>query len=130
MITQFPGGAADVAHELPAAHIVNEQVVDDFVHLFKLLADDTRMRIVLYLSRKSEMHVRALCKHLHQSQPAVSHHLALLRVAGLIKMRRQGRHNFYALRPQRFRKMLRLLSALVKQQRAQRNGRRLELATA
>jgi DNA-binding transcriptional ArsR family regulator len=36
------------------------------------------------------MHVRALCEILHQSQPAVSHHLALLRMAGLIDRRRVG----------------------------------------
>ena len=36
-----------------------------------------------------------------QSQPAVSHHLALLRVAGLIECRRDGKHNFYHLVPKR-----------------------------
>jgi ArsR family transcriptional regulator len=39
---------------------------------------------------------------LKQSQPAVSHHLALLRLAGLIEMRRDGKHNFYRLIPARF----------------------------
>jgi ArsR family transcriptional regulator len=38
---------------------------------------------------------------LRQSQPAVSHHLALLRVAGIIECRRDGKHNFYHLVPKR-----------------------------
>lgn len=39
----------------------------------------------------------ALCEQLAQSQPAVSHHLALLRHGGIISPRRQGKNNFYSL---------------------------------
>jgi ArsR family transcriptional regulator, zinc-responsive transcriptional repressor len=38
-----------------------------------------------------------LCAQLSQSQPAVSHHLALLRHGGIIAPRRQGKNNFYSL---------------------------------
>ena len=31
------------------------------------------------------------------SQPAVSHHLALLRLGGIVDRRRQGKNNFYSL---------------------------------
>ena len=41
------------------------------------------------------MHVNALCQELKQSQPAVSHHLALLRDGNLIEMRREGKFNYY-----------------------------------
>jgi ArsR family transcriptional regulator len=73
----------------------------DLVQLFKLLADETRLRILYYLMQKDELNVRTLCRLLHQSQPAVSHHLALLRVAGMIECRRDGKHNFYHLVPKR-----------------------------
>lgn len=69
----------------------------DLVQVFKLLSDETRLRILLYLMREGELHVTALCAKLGQSQPAVSHHLALLRVAGLIEARRDGKHNFYSI---------------------------------
>ena len=36
-------------------------------------------------------------RQLSQSQPAVSHHLALLRHGGIIAPRRQGKNNFYSL---------------------------------
>ena len=72
---------------------VSDELVTNLVGLFKLLSDETRLRILYYLTQKNELHVRALCELLHESQPAVSHHLALLRVAGLIERRREGKHN-------------------------------------
>jgi ArsR family transcriptional regulator len=71
-----------------------------------LLADETRLRILHFLMQQPELNVRTLCELLAQSQPAVSHHLALLRVAGLIESRRDGKHNFYRILPQRIQEML------------------------
>ncbi|MCL4108213.1 UNVERIFIED_CONTAM: hypothetical protein GTU68_066136 [Idotea baltica] len=51
----------------------------------------------MFLAKEKELHVSALCERLGQSQPAVSHHLALLRVAGLAEARREGKHNFYSV---------------------------------
>ena len=78
----------------------------DLVQIFKLLSDETRLRILLYLAREGELHVTALCGKLGQSQPAVSHHLALLRVAGLIEPRRDGKHNYYSVRRTHFHSVL------------------------
>ena len=69
----------------------------NLVRLFKLLSDATRLQILNYLRERDEYHVRALCDLLGQSQPAVSHHLALMRAAGLIEARRDGKHNYYRL---------------------------------
>lgn len=108
------GRATDVAAGKTSAHargeteptVISDEGVKDLVAVFKLLSDETRLRILLYLTRSSELHVRALCERLGQSQPAVSHHLALLRVAGLIESRRSGKHNFYHLLPRRFEQLL------------------------
>src|SRR5437763_1492239 len=64
--------------------------------LLKQVSDATRLQIILHLS-EGERHVGALCENLDQSQPAVSHHLALLRHGGIIAPRRQGENNFYGL---------------------------------
>ena len=85
---------------------VSDDVSKQLVQLFKLLSDETRLRILFYLRQREELHVRALCDLLKQSQPAVSHHLALLRVAGLIEARRDGKHNFYHLLPKRFEELI------------------------
>lgn len=96
----------DAAIESGPLHQVSDSAVKDLVKIFKLLSDETRLRILLYLTRQDELHVRALCEILGQSQPAVSHHLALLRVAGLIESRREGKHNFYRVLPHRFQDLL------------------------
>jgi DNA-binding transcriptional ArsR family regulator len=64
--------------------------------LLKQMSDPTRLQVILALS-EGERHVGALCEQLNQSQPAVSHHLALLRHGGIIAPRRQGKNNFYSL---------------------------------
>ena len=64
--------------------------------LLKQVSDPTRLRIVLMLV-EGEKHVGGICGRLKQSQPATSHHLTLLRLGGIIALRRQGKNNFYAL---------------------------------
>lgn len=81
---------------------LSDKLEKDLVQVFKLMADETRLKILMYLIREGELHVSALCERLNQSQPAVSHHLALLRVAGLIEPRRDGKHNFYSVQKNRF----------------------------
>jgi DNA-binding transcriptional ArsR family regulator len=65
--------------------------------LLKQVSDPTRLQVLLLLTEK-ERNVSELCADLGtQSQPAVSHHLALLRHGRLIEPRRAGKHNFYYL---------------------------------
>jgi DNA-binding transcriptional ArsR family regulator len=61
--------------------------------LLKQVSDPTRLQVILLLA-EGEKHVGALCEDLNQSQPAVSHHLALLRHGSIIAPRRQGKNNF------------------------------------
>lgn len=90
---------------------VSDDLVHNLVGLFKLLSDETRLRILYLLTQRNELHVRALCELLHESQPAVSHHLALLRVAGLIDRRREGKHNYYGLKTRQLSALLDMLFA-------------------
>ena len=76
---------------------ITDRTLTGLTQVFKLLADESRLRILLTLAREGEMHVSALCHMLGQSQPAVSHHLTLLRMAGLVGFRRDGKFNFYRL---------------------------------
>src|ERR1700722_1645828 len=65
--------------------------------LLKQVSDPTRLQVLMLLNEK-ERNVSELCADLGtQSQPAVSHHLALLRHGRLIEPRRAGKHNFYGL---------------------------------
>ena len=64
--------------------------------LFKHLSDPTRLQVVTLLT-EGERHVGGLCDQFNMSQPAVSHHLALLRLGGIVDRRRHGKNNFYSL---------------------------------
>jgi DNA-binding transcriptional ArsR family regulator len=64
--------------------------------LLKQVSDPTRLQVILMLAQ-GEKHVGAVCEQLNMSQPAVSHHLALLRHGSIIAPRRQGKNSFYGL---------------------------------
>lgn len=65
-------------------------------HLFKALGDATRLRLVNLLQAQS-LCVGDLQEVLGLSQPVVSHQLAILRAANLVRTRRQGARVRYSL---------------------------------
>jgi len=66
--------------------------------LFRTLADPTRRAIFERLCREGEQTVGALTERAGVSQPAVSKHLGLLKRAGLVVDRHEGRHTHYSAR--------------------------------
>jgi ArsR family transcriptional regulator len=84
----------------------SEEVVGELAQAFRLLSDETRLKIVFYLA-KDEQNVGMLCKTLNLAQPTVSHHLGLLRMGRLILNRRNGKQVIYTLNKD----MLKSLSA-------------------
>jgi DNA-binding transcriptional ArsR family regulator len=68
--------------------------------LFKSLADPTRRAIFERLSRDGEQTVHEITDHSGVSQPAVSKHLGVLKLAGLVRDRRAGRETHYSAQPQ------------------------------
>jgi DNA-binding transcriptional ArsR family regulator len=64
--------------------------------LFRTLADPTRRAIFERLCREGEKTVGALTARAKISQPAVSKHLALLKKAGLVRGRHEGRETHYS----------------------------------
>ena len=68
--------------------------------LFRTLADPTRRSVFERLAGEGELSVGELVDGAGVSQPAVSQHLAVLRRAGLVSERREGRFVRYAARPE------------------------------
>jgi DNA-binding transcriptional ArsR family regulator len=66
--------------------------------LFRSLADPTRRAIFEHLCSKGEQTVAALTAQAGISQPAVSKHLAILKQAGLVLDRHEGRQTHYSPR--------------------------------
>lgn len=73
-----------------------EEYVDEMVAFFKILGDESRVRILHALSA-GELCVSDLVDAVELSQSSVSHQLRLLRLNGLVKARREGRNIYYAL---------------------------------
>ena len=67
--------------------------------LFRTLADPTRRAIFERLCRDGEQTVGALTAHARVSQPAVSKHLIVLKAAGLVLDRHEGRNTHYSAKP-------------------------------
>lgn len=74
--------------------------------IFTTLADPTRRAIFERLTRRGEQTVRLLTDHAGVSQPAVSKHLAVLKQAGLVRDRRQGRETHYSAKPEGLRPLI------------------------
>ena len=67
--------------------------------VFRTLGDPTRRAIFERLIREGELTVRVLTGHSGVSQPAVSKHLGVLKQAGLVRDRRDGRQTHYRADP-------------------------------
>ena len=75
-------------------------VSTDPIIFARALADETRQE-VMRLCCCAWLSVKEIVDSLQVTQPTVSHHLAVLREAGLVHVRRQGRQTFYRLNQDR-----------------------------
>jgi len=73
---------------------------DQLASQFKALADPTRVAIVNSLSAADEVCVCNLTATFDLSQPTISHHLKILREAGLVEASRRGTWAYYRLVPE------------------------------
>jgi ArsR family transcriptional regulator len=73
----------------------------DPVLFAKAMADDTRQKIMKLVCCQ-RLSVNEIYKKLNVSQPTVSHHLAILREAGLVNVQEEGKQTYYQLNQERF----------------------------
>ena len=62
------------------------------------LGDENRQHLILEMMRMGEcrgVRIGAITEKTNLSRPAVSHHIQILKAAGLLKMRREGTKNYY-----------------------------------
>ncbi|MFQ4149522.1 metalloregulator ArsR/SmtB family transcription factor [Arthrobacter sp. LAPM80] len=84
---------------------VDSQYVELAVEIFAMLADATRVRIVLAL-REGEMAVGALAEVVGKSPAAVSQHLAKMRLARIVSTRQDGTKVMYRLENEHARQLV------------------------
>lgn len=83
----------------------DSEYVELAVEIFAMLADATRVRIVLAL-RDGELPVNALAERVGKSPTSVSQHLAKLRLARIVLTRNEGTHVFYRLADEHARRLV------------------------
>lgn len=65
--------------------------------LFHAFGDPARQQIVLLLAEHERLNVKQITELMHLSRPSISHHLKVLKDAGMVSMARESRENFYSL---------------------------------
>jgi len=70
------------------------------IRLYRALGDETRLRILKLLGERDH-YLTELAQELELSKPTIKHHLAQLRVAGLVTLTEEGSLNYYSLRRDR-----------------------------
>ena len=83
-----------------AAEVIPAETADALARRFKALGDPTRVAILNRLATAGEVCVCDLNAVFDLSQPTISHHLKLLREAGLVESERRGTWAYYRLVPE------------------------------
>ena len=78
----------------------------DLAELFRLLGDPNRIRILYALAAADELCVHELAEAVEASETKVSQAMRLLRTAGAVRNRRDGRHVYYRLDDDHVRSLL------------------------
>ncbi|MGB4347031.1 MAG: metalloregulator ArsR/SmtB family transcription factor, partial [Burkholderiaceae bacterium] len=65
--------------------------------LFHALGDPARQKIVLLLAEYERLNVNQITEMMHLARPSISHHLKVLKDAGMVSLARESRENFYSL---------------------------------
>ena len=89
--------------------LANEEIIGEMAETFKVLGDQTRLKIVLALS-KQELCVLDIAAVVGMSESAVSHQLRLLKNLRLVKQRKDGKMAFYSLDDEHIEDLLRVAS--------------------
>ena len=82
-----------------------EQLATDFEQCRKVLialGDENRQHMILEMMKMKDCYgvrVNDISKKTHLSRPAVSHHLQILKQAGILNMRKEGTKNYYYFVP-------------------------------
>ncbi len=78
-------------------HKVDNETALELAEVFKVLGDQTRIKILSLLAAEEELCVCDIAEALEMGQSAISHQLRVLRTARLVKFRKEGKEALYSL---------------------------------
>jgi DNA-binding transcriptional ArsR family regulator len=106
-----------------------DETDDRLAEVFRVLGDRIRWSILRQLAETNELSCSVLETTLPVSKPTISYHTKLLRQAGLISVRKQGRSYFYRLERDVFRELLDELGELSPTPRLLVDGQPVDVAS-
>ena len=71
--------------------------MSDLVRAFRALGDPTRQKMLALLEKAGELCVTDVARNFAMTQPSVSHHLRILREAGLVTAEKRAKEVYYAI---------------------------------
>ena len=92
---ETPAKRPEHRHGPPPDRLLDMEAAGVLAERFKLLADPSRLRMIYALLEAGELCVSDLAGLVEVSESATSHQLRQLRLAGLVRSRKQGREVFY-----------------------------------
>ena len=92
-----------------AVRALTAEQAADVAPMFKALGDPVRLRLISLIASQAECCVCDLNEAFDLSGPTISHHLKVLREAGLVTGDRRGTWVYYRLRPEAMRRLRALL---------------------
>jgi ArsR family transcriptional regulator len=91
----------------------DEQQVEHRASALQALGDETRLKMVQLLASHDSLCVCEIQEAFEVGQPTVSHHLKILRDAGLIDSQRRGKWAYYALRREALKDLTQHIQSLI-----------------
>lgn len=89
---------------------IDRSQFEEAAYILKALANETRLCVVLQLSRGGEKSVTELMDQMDCEQSLLSHHLTDMRAKGILQCRKCGKNSFYSLADKRFSNVLKCIT--------------------
>ena len=91
--------------------IINKEQLEDAAYILKAMSNETRLSIVIQLSKQEEKTVSELVEELNCEQSLLSHHLTDMRAKGILNCRKSGKNCYYSIKDDR---VIQLLGCILK----------------
>ena len=91
------------------AHKTSRSQFEEAAYILKALANETRLCVVMQLTKHGEKSVSELMEQMDCEQSLLSHHLTDMRAKGILRCRKSGKNSFYSLSDKRFSNVLKCI---------------------
>lgn len=88
---------------------IDRSQFEEAAYILKALANETRLCVIMQLTRDGEKSVTGLMEQMDCEQSLLSHHLTDMRAKGILRCRKSGKNSFYSLNDKRFSNVLKCI---------------------